>query len=32
MKAELYLREIYRLDDNAVVEIVIWRLPRALPG
>ena len=32
MKAELYLRQIYRLDDNAVVEIVIWRLPRALPG
>ena len=32
MKAEPYLREIYRLDEVSVVEIVIWRLPRALPG
>lgn len=32
MKAELYLRELHRLDESSVAEIVIWRLPRSLPG
>lgn len=32
MKAELLLREVWRLDEQAAVEIVIWRLPKPLAG
>lgn len=32
MKAELVLRERFWLAEDAKVEIVIWRLPRHLPG
>ena len=32
MKAELYLRQTYQLDEYSFVELVIWRLPRPLAG
>lgn len=32
MKAETLARERYILDDDAFVEIVIWRVPQALKG
>jgi len=32
MKAELIARERLWLADGVKVEIVVWRLPRALPG
>ncbi len=32
MKAGLVLRERFDLADDAFVEIVIWSLPRRLPG
>ncbi|MFC3677480.1 toxin-antitoxin system TumE family protein [Ferrovibrio xuzhouensis] len=32
MKAELLMREVWRLDEHAAVEIVIWRLPKPLAG
>lgn len=32
MKAELISRERFWLTEDVKIEIVIWRLPRALPG
>ena len=32
MKADRLLRELHRLDDEAFAEIVVWKLPRAMPG
>lgn len=32
MKAELLLRERHVLDENAFVELVVWKLPRPLAG
>lgn len=32
MKAELLLRERVPFDQNAFAELVIWRLPKPVPG
>lgn len=32
MKAELLIDERHRLSARSFVEIVVWRLPRRLPG
>lgn len=32
MKADLLLRERHLIAEDAFVEIVVWRLPRSLPG
>ena len=32
MVAELLLRERHVLDESAFAELVVWRLPRILPG
>ena len=32
MKAELLIDERHRLSAHSFVEIVVWRLPRRLPG
>ncbi len=32
MKATLTFRLKYELDDGAIVEMVIWSLPQAVPG
>jgi len=32
MKAELLLRERHVLSESSFAEILIWRLPRVLPG
>lgn len=32
MKATLLLRERLPFDENSFAELVIWRLPRPLPG
>ncbi|MFO1267356.1 MAG: DUF6516 family protein [Rubrivivax sp.] len=32
MKAELLLRERVPFDQNAFAEVVIWRLPKPVPG
>ena len=32
MDAELLLRERHVLDESAFAELVVWRLPRVLPG
>ena len=32
MKAEVLLRERHVLAEDTFVEIVIWRIPRSLPG
>ncbi len=32
MKATLLQKERIKLGDNRFAEIVVWRLPRALPG
>lgn len=32
MKADLLLRERHVIAEDAFVEIVVWRLPRSLPG
>jgi len=32
MKATLLLRERHILDEHSFVEMVIWELPRVLPG
>jgi hypothetical protein len=32
MKATLVFREKVRLDDGAIVEMVIWRVPERIPG
>jgi hypothetical protein len=32
MQAELLLHERYPVDDRSFAELVIWHLPRVLPG
>lgn len=32
MRAELLLRERHILDEDAFVELVVWRAPKPLPG
>ena len=32
MKADLLLRRRFSLDEHSFVEMVVWQLPRALPG
>jgi hypothetical protein len=32
MKASLLLRERHILDDRSFVEMVVWQVPRVLPG
>jgi hypothetical protein len=32
MNADLLLRERIEVDDISFVELVVWRLPRAVPG
>lgn len=32
MKAELFFRQRLALDENSFAELVVWRLPRVLPG
>jgi hypothetical protein len=32
MKAALVFRLKHELDDGAIVEMVIWKVPRAIPG
>lgn len=32
MKAELLQRERFDFDDGTLVEMVIWRVPRPVPG
>ena len=32
MKAELLQRDRFDFDDGTIVEMVIWRVPKAVPG